>query len=70
MNFDIDESIEDVNALLDLVPIMNTNIWKPKVEPLPMSTSIPVLSIIEPPKLELKPFPETSKYTFLGDSEI
>ena len=35
-----------------------------------MSTSIPVPSIIEPSKLELKPFPYTLKYAFLGDSEI
>ena len=34
-----------------------------------MSTSIPVPSIIEPPKLELKPLPDTLKYAFLGDSE-
>ena len=26
MNFDIDESIEEVNTLLDSVPIMNTNL--------------------------------------------
>ena len=29
-NFDIDESLEEVNALLDF--IMNTDPWKPKVE--------------------------------------
>ena len=34
-----------------------------------MSTSIHVPSIIEPPKLELKPLPNTLKYAFLGDSE-
>jgi len=69
MNFDIDESIEEVNALLDYVPIMNTNLWKPKVEPFPMSTSVPVLLISEPPKLELKPLPNMLKYAFLGDSQ-
>jgi len=32
-----------------------------------MSTSVPIPLIIEPPKLELKPLPDTLKYTFLGD---
>ena len=27
MNFDIEESIGEVNALLDSVPIMDTNLW-------------------------------------------
>ena len=69
MNFNIDEFIEEVNALLESVSIMNTNLWKPKVEPLPMSAFVPVPSIIEPPKLELKPLPDTLKYVFLGDYE-
>ena len=55
--------------MLDFVLIMNTNLWKPKVEPLPTSTSGLVPSIIEPPKLELKPLPDTLKYAFLGDSK-
>jgi len=33
---------------------MDTSLWKPKVGSLPVSTSISVPSIIEPPKLELK----------------
>ena len=67
-NFDINESIEEVNALLDYVPVIDTNQWKPKVKPLSVSTYVPVTSIIEPPKLELKPLPETLKYVFLSDS--
>jgi len=39
------------------------------VEPLPVSTSVPVPSIIEPPKLELKSLTNTLKYAFLGDSK-
>jgi len=66
-NFDIDESIEEVNALLGFVPVIYTTPWKPKVEHLHVSTSIPVPSIIEPPKLELKPLPYTLKYAFLGE---
>jgi len=69
-NFDIDESLKEVNTLLDSVPIMYTDQWKSKVEPLPVSTSIPIPSIIEPLKLELKLLPDTLKYAFLGDSKI
>ena len=32
-----------------------------------MSTFVPIPSISEPPKLELKPIPDTLKYAFLGD---
>jgi len=35
-NFDIDESIEEVNALLDSFHLMYTTLWKHKVEPLPV----------------------------------
>ena len=70
MNFDIDKSIEEVNTLLDFVPNMNTNLRRPKIEPLSLSTSFPVPSIIEPPKLKLKPLPDTLKYAFLSESEI
>jgi len=69
-NFNIDESIEEVNALLDFVHVMCTTPWKLKAEPLHVSTSIPVPSIIEPPKLEIKPLPGMLKYAFLDDSEI
>jgi len=55
--------------LLDYVPIMDTNLWRPKVEPLPLSTFIPIPSIVEPPKLELKLLLDTLKYAFLGESE-
>jgi len=69
MNFDIEQSIKEVNTLLDSVPIMDTNLWRPNVEPLPLLISIPVPSIIEPPKLKLKLLPDTLKYAFLGESE-
>jgi len=55
--------------LLDFVPIMDTNLWRPNAEPLPLLTSVPVPSIIEHPKLELKPLLDTLKYAFLGESE-
>ena len=45
-NVDIDELIEEVNALLDFVPIMYTNPWKFKTELLPVSTFVHIPSII------------------------
>ena len=38
-NFDIEHSIEEVNALLDSVPLLSTDSWQPKVIPLPLSSS-------------------------------
>ncbi|XP_030958533.1 uncharacterized protein LOC115980424 [Quercus lobata] len=66
-NFDVEHSIEEVNALLDSVPLLSTDSWQPKVIPLPLSSS-PSPSAMEPPKLELKPLPDTLKYAFLGSS--
>jgi len=69
-NFDIDESLKEVNALLDSIPVIYTNQWKPQVEPLSLSTFVPVPSNIKPSKLKLKPLSDTLKYAFLCDSEI
>ncbi|XP_058082476.1 uncharacterized protein LOC131230589 [Magnolia sinica] len=69
MDFDIENSIQEVNALLDSTPIMETVKWKAKVEPLPPSESKPVPSIEKPPELDLKQLPKNLKYAFLGPSE-
>ena len=69
-NFDIKESIDAVNALLDYVHVMKTNQWKAKVEPLPVSIYVHVPLIIVLSKLELKHLPDTLKYVFLDDSEF
>ena len=50
-NLDIEKSIEEVNASLDSVSLLSTNNWQPKVVPLPLPSS-PLLSIVEPPKLD------------------
>ncbi|XP_075670221.1 uncharacterized protein LOC142639987 [Castanea sativa] len=50
-NLDIEKSIEEVNALLDSVPLLSTNSWQSKVVPFPLSSS-PLPSIVEPPKLD------------------
>ncbi|XP_058213682.1 uncharacterized protein LOC131325434 [Rhododendron vialii] len=68
--FDIDQSIEEVNALLDASPLLDFPPWKAIVEPLPNLSSTPALPSIEcPPKLELKPLPSTLKYVFLGPKD-
>ena len=68
-DIDIDESIREVNAMLDSAHQMDIGRWRERIEPLPVSTSVPMPSIVEPPKLELKPLPKSLKYAFLGNGE-
>ncbi|XP_026396724.1 uncharacterized protein LOC113291403 [Papaver somniferum] len=71
-NFNLDlydaEYICEVHSLLESVPHTDITKWQTKVEPLPPSDSKSVPSLVEPPKLELKPLPDTLKYAFLGSS--
>ena len=67
LDFDIDRSVEEVNALLDSTPSMNTNKWKSKVEQLASSEKKLIPSSESLPKLELKPLPNTLEYAFLGE---
>ena len=69
MNFDIEESIEEVNALLDSFPIMDTKLGESEVEPLQLPIFVPIPSIIESSKLKFKLLPDLLEYVFLGDSE-
>ena len=65
--FDIDQSISEVNALLDSTPLLKPPPWQARVESLPTLSHTPALPSIEsPPQLELKPLPTTLKYAFLG----
>ncbi|XP_023920612.1 uncharacterized protein LOC112032110 [Quercus suber] len=48
---DTKKSIEEVNALLDFVPLLSIDSWQPTVVPFPLSSSS-FLSIVEPPKLD------------------
>ncbi|KAH9745636.1 hypothetical protein KPL70_004147 [Citrus sinensis] len=66
-DFDIDRSVDEVNALLDSTPSMNTNKWKSRVEQLAPSENKLIPSSESPPKLELKPLPNTLEYAFLGE---
>ena len=68
-NIDVENSIKEVNALLDSAPAFERSQWQPKPEILSPSAAPPVPSIEEPPKLDLKPLPDTLKYVFLGPAE-
>ncbi|KAK9185028.1 hypothetical protein WN943_025381 [Citrus x changshan-huyou] len=67
LDFDIDRSVDDVNALLDSASSMDTNKWKSRVEQLAPSEKKLISSLESPPKLELKPLPNTLEYAFLGE---
>ncbi|MGV7343260.1 hypothetical protein PJI17_31680, partial [Mycobacterium kansasii] len=41
MDFDTDSPIHEVNALLDSTPVLETEKWKAKVEPLHPSETLP-----------------------------
>ncbi|XP_026399420.1 uncharacterized protein LOC113295288 [Papaver somniferum] len=72
-NFDLDlfdsEYISEVHSLLESVPPMDIAKWQTAVKPLPLSDSESYPIPIEPPKLGLKPLPDTLKYAFLGTSD-
>ncbi|KAH9735065.1 hypothetical protein KPL71_017621 [Citrus sinensis] len=67
LDFDIDRSVDEVNTLLDSAPYMDTNKWKSRVEQLAPSEKKLIPSSESPPKLELKPLPNTLEYVFLGE---
>ena len=67
LNFDIDRSVDEMNALLDSTPSINTNKWKSIVEQLAPSEKKLIPSSKSPPKLDLKPLPNTLEYAFLGE---
>ncbi|KAH9802357.1 hypothetical protein KPL71_001349 [Citrus sinensis] len=67
LDFDIDRSVNEVNALLDSAPSMDTNKWKSRVEQLAPSEKKLIPSSESPPKLKLKPLPNTLEYAVLGE---
>ena len=56
LDFDIDRSVDEANALLDSAPSMDTNQWKSRVEQLAPSE-----------KKLIPPLPNTLEYAFLGE---
>ena len=70
LDFDIDRSVDEVNALLDFVLSLDTNKWKSRVEQLAPSEKKFIPSLESPPKLELKPLPNTLEYAFLREKVL
>ncbi|KAH9658353.1 hypothetical protein KPL70_023455 [Citrus sinensis] len=66
-DFDIDRSVDEVNALLDSASSMDTNKLKSRVEQLAPSEKRLIPSSESRPKLELKPLPNTLENAFLGE---
>ena len=66
-DFDIDRSVDEVNALLDSAPSIDINKWKSRVEQLAPSEKKLIPSSESPPKLQLKSLPNTLEYAFLGE---
>ena len=60
-------SVDEVNALLDSAPSMDTNKWKSRVEQLASSEKKLIRSSKSPLKLELKSLPNTLEYAFFGE---
>ncbi|KAH9649644.1 hypothetical protein KPL70_026063 [Citrus sinensis] len=67
LDFDIDRSVDEVNVVLNSALSMDTNKWKSRVEQLATSEKKLIPSSESPPKLELKPLPNTLEYSFLGE---
>ncbi|XP_059623121.1 uncharacterized protein LOC132266286 [Cornus florida] len=66
-SFDVEKSIKEVNALLNMASMHNIPPWKIPIEPLPqLSSKPPIPSLESPPELELKQLPSHLKYAFLG----
>ena len=68
MDFNEDETIREINTLLDSVPLMDAPSNVAMVEPLHSVESTPDPPK-EPPILDLKPLPSSLKYVFLGPSD-
>ncbi|XP_026454429.1 uncharacterized protein LOC113355714 [Papaver somniferum] len=69
-----DTELHEINMIESLIQdslpdILSVDPLQTAVEPLPLSDSKSAPSLVEPPKLDLKPFPDTLKYAFLGSSE-
>ena len=59
-----------MDSTTNSTPYLEFSSWMSTYEPLPPLASSPMPpSIVSPPKLELKPLPDSLKYVFLGPKE-
>jgi hypothetical protein len=69
-DFNTDQYVEEVHDLLEIVASADFHPWRLPREPLPQTSSTPIVPSLEsPPKLELKPLPDKLKYAFLGAND-
>jgi len=68
--FDLGRTIDEMDSTTNSTPYLEFSSWMSTYEPLPPLASSPMPpSIVSPPKLELKPLPDSLKYVFLGPKE-
>jgi hypothetical protein len=69
-DFDTDQYIKEVHDLLETVASADFHPWRLPKEPLPLTSSTPLVPSLEsPPKLELKPLSDKLKYAFFGAND-
>jgi len=67
---DLGSTINEMDSTLDSTAHLESSSWESTYKPLPPLASSPMpSSIVCPPKLELKPLPDSLKYVFLGTKE-
>jgi len=67
---DLGSAIDEMDYSLDFTPYLESSSCVSTYEPLPPLASSPIPpSVVSPPKLELKPLPDSLKYVFLGPKE-
>jgi hypothetical protein len=69
-DFNTNQYIDEVNALLETAASANFHLWRLPKEPLPPTSRTPLVPSLESPsKLELKPLPVKLKYAFLVSND-
>ncbi|GFS36375.1 hypothetical protein Acr_00g0045610 [Actinidia rufa] len=69
LEYSLSPEVEYLYSLLDVADLCEVNGWAPRFEELPPIEEKILPSNVQTPKLELKPFPFTLKYAFLGKDE-
>ena len=68
--FDLGSAISELDSTLDSISHLGSPSWAFIYDPLSPLVSSPMpLSVVSPPKRELKPLPNSLKYVFLGPKE-
>jgi len=68
--FDLGSIIDEMDSTLDPIPDFESSSRMPTYEPLPsLASSSTPPSVVIPPKLQLKPLPDSFRYVFLGPKE-